>query len=64
MNRWKVEVDPAAERELALDDRYRVVSRLRFLNGRPGLILEVECDEAAAGELRGRGGILLVLPFR
>jgi hypothetical protein len=63
MRRWVVEINRAANPDPALDGRYQEVARRRQVLSRGGgLILEVECDEAAADELRGQPWVVSISP--
>ena len=64
MDRWKVEMSPIAARSFAWhpDDRYRVVQRTNVNDRDVGRVWIVECDEAAADELRRRPGVVSVTP--
>lgn len=58
MSRWKAEMVPDAEQHLDSPE-YELVSRHRFIGN---TVAVIECDEAAAAELRNQPGVILVVP--
>ena len=62
MQLWTVELDRAIDTERILGDRYLVLSSTRDSSRGGGLILEVECDEDAADDLRLQPGVVSVTP--
>ena len=62
MQVWTVELDRAIDTERVLDDRYLVLSSTRVSGHEGGLILEVDCDDDAANDLRLRPDVVSVTP--
>jgi hypothetical protein len=58
VERWKVEVKPRTQPYLN-DDRYRLIDRKSFIGGD---VVKVECDAAAANDLRQHPDVLAVGP--
>ena len=62
MQVWTVELDRAIDTERVLDERYLMLSSTRDSSRGSGLILEIECDDDAADDLRVQPGVVSVIP--